>query len=293
METEEKGFRRVVRLSAELSELQIATILRSKWRPWKSERLERTAAKMLEANKRTSRPNRERLPEFKRLFWFILVPLFAWCGHDGKAQTLVTPRNVPWQQVNFSSCGGTRTGTALNIAQIRQPQPSALQAKPARNPLERPMSGPFSGPPKRAMAIMQITSACWPADLQDNAWSIISTKCTRCHGETGPPPDTLLTFQNIKGELGNLDLRTFASMRTGGNRGPAVVPGNSAASLIYRFTSLLISIPPTEADVQALDALDLQFPRMAVLMPPYPMALQPVEIAALKDWIDAGCPMVR
>jgi hypothetical protein len=192
----------------------------------------------------------------------------------------------------------------LNISQIRQPQPSPLQAKPAKNPLERPLSGTFSGPPKRPMALMQITPGCWPADLQDNAWSIINTKCTRCHGTDGPwldssgvwhpfPPDSLLGFQNTKAEVGNLDLRTFTSMRQGGNRGPAVVPGNSSRSLIYRFTSLLISVPPTEADLQALDALDMEFPRMAVLMPPYPNALQPAEIAALKDWIEAGCPMVK
>jgi hypothetical protein len=64
METKEKGFQRVVRSSAELSELQISLILSSKWNPWKSERLERTAAKMRatnkrmrEVDKRTSRPN--------------------------------------------------------------------------------------------------------------------------------------------------------------------------------------------------------------------------------------------
>lgn len=62
MAAKEKSFWRIVRSSAELSELQISLILSSKWNPWKSERLERTAAKMRavnkrmrEANKRTSR----------------------------------------------------------------------------------------------------------------------------------------------------------------------------------------------------------------------------------------------
>jgi hypothetical protein len=55
MVAEEKRFRRIVRSSAELSELQISLILSSKWNPWKAERLESTAAKMRAANKRMRR----------------------------------------------------------------------------------------------------------------------------------------------------------------------------------------------------------------------------------------------
>jgi hypothetical protein len=214
-------------------------------------------------------------------------------------QTQLNPRNVSWQQVNLDICGiipiippGTG-GTRLDIGQIRFPVQTVAAPKP-RRVIHSEMLGPFS--PKKAAtmaALFPLSSNCWPVDLETNAWSVINTNCTRCHGETGPPPDTLLTFQAIRGEVGNLDLRTFQTMRTGGNRGPAVIPGDSAHSLIYLFTSLLISVPPTVADVQALDALDAQLNGIAVLMPPYPLPLQSAEIAALKAWIDAGCPMAK
>ncbi len=192
------------------------------------------------------------------------------------AQTLVNPSQVHWQQVNLSPCGipvlPPGTNTLLDVGQIRYSPQAPLSPN------------------------------CWPVELHANAWSILNTKCTRCHGTDGPwldssgvwhpfPTDSLLGFQNTRGEVGNLDLRTFQSMRTGGNRGPAVVPGDSSRSLIYRFTSLLISVPPTQDDVAALDGLDVDFPPAAVLMPPYPYSLSPAESAALKDWIDAGCPM--
>jgi hypothetical protein len=71
MEAADKGFRRMVRSSAELTDRQISRILYFKWHPYKSERLERTAAKMRatqqrirEANKRASRQNFKTQPEF-------------------------------------------------------------------------------------------------------------------------------------------------------------------------------------------------------------------------------------
>jgi hypothetical protein len=65
MAAEEERFRRMVRPSAGLSELQISSILSSKWNPWKSERIERTAAKMRDTNKRTSYQNRSAKLKFK------------------------------------------------------------------------------------------------------------------------------------------------------------------------------------------------------------------------------------
>jgi hypothetical protein len=236
------------------------------------------------------------------VFWLILI--FAYCGRDGlRGQTLINPKNTPWQQINLDACGipvlppGT-TGTRLDVGQIRFPVQTLAQPKP-RRVINSPMSGPFS--PKKAAtmaALVPLSSNCWPLDLQTNAWSVINTNCTRCHGNDLVPGDVHL--------VDGLDLRTFQSMRTGGNRGPAVIPGDSGHSLIYLFTSLLVSVPPTVADVQALDALDTfvdTFTRTvpspsgngyesgAVLMPPYPLALQPAEIAALKAWIDTGCPL--
>jgi len=246
---------------------------------------------------RLADPTRQRL-----IFWLILVPIFAYCGRDGlRGQTQLNPRNTPWQQVNLDACAvpvippGT-AGTRLNVAQLRFPVQPLAEPKPRRVINPGMTTGP--GSPKKLAtmaALVPLSSNCWPLDLQTNAWSVLNAKCTRCHGNDVVPGDVHL--------VDGLDLRTFQSMRTGGNRGPAVIPGDSGHSLIYLFTSLLISVPPTVADVQALDALDSLvsvtvpspsgngYESGAVLMPPYPFSLTPAEIAAIKGWIDAGCPL--
>lgn len=61
------------------------------------------------------------------------------------------------------------------------------------------------------------------------------------------------------------DLSTYKAMMKGGNRGPAIVPGKSAASTLYRYCSGQIK------------------PAM-----PLGTALKPTEIALIKRWIDAG-----
>jgi hypothetical protein len=141
------------------------------------------------------------------------------------------------------------------------------------------------------------------------AQGIINSKCTRCHGDTGPPADTFLTFDRFRKEVGDLDLRTRAAMLQGGSRGPAIVPGNGAASLIYRFTSFVPAMPPTLADVAKENAADarglLSMPpgvgqsasaspsmdvidTFASLSPTW--ELTPQQLAILKLWIDVGAP---
>jgi hypothetical protein len=81
----------------------------------------------------------------------------------------------------------------------------------------------------------------------------IIRRCFQCHGES------------LK--MSGLDLHTRAGMLKGGAAGPAIVPGNSAASLlIKRVTG---EVKPT------------------MPMAPVP-PLAPQEIATLKDWIDQG-----
>ncbi|HKQ73834.1 MAG TPA: PSD1 and planctomycete cytochrome C domain-containing protein [Blastocatellia bacterium] len=82
-------------------------------------------------------------------------------------------------------------------------------------------------------------------------FSILNQKCIQCHGEAV--------------QMANLDLRRLGTMLKGGEKGPAIVPGNAEASLIYRR-------------VAGLDK-----PRMP--MAPLP-PLTPREIAVLKSWID-------
>ena len=78
-------------------------------------------------------------------------------------------------------------------------------------------------------------------------------RCFQCHGE--------------KVQMSGLDLHTKAGMLKGGSSGPAILPGNAAASPLYkRVTGQVQPVMP---------------------MAPVP-ALNEKEIAILKDWIDQG-----
>ena len=84
---------------------------------------------------------------------------------------------------------------------------------------------------------------------------ILEQKCFQCHSE------------NLK--MSNLDLRTRASMLKGGDKGPAIVPGNAEGSAIYRRI------------------VGLETPKMPMApMPP----LSEKEMVVLKTWIDQGAP---
>jgi hypothetical protein len=88
-----------------------------------------------------------------------------------------------------------------------------------------------------------------PSDKE--AFFILKQKCLRCHGEAV--------------QMSGLDLRTLETILKGGEKGPAIVPGNAEASLLYRR-------------VTGLDK------------PMMPMAPQPPltqqEITVIKSWID-------
>jgi hypothetical protein len=86
-----------------------------------------------------------------------------------------------------------------------------------------------------------------------DALPILEKKCFQCHG------DAL--------KMGNLDLRTRESILKGGDKGPALAPGNADRSLlIHRVTG-----------------------KVAPKMPMAPMpALTEREVAVLRDWINQG-----
>jgi len=99
----------------------------------------------------------------------------------------------------------------------------------------------------------------WAADGQKTeapaAAAILSQKCFQCHGAMV--------------QMSNLGLNTRAAMLKGGTQGPAIIPGNAEASLLYR------RITGQDKPV----------------MPLAPLAsLKPEEIAAIKDWINQGAP---
>jgi hypothetical protein len=212
------------------------------------------------------------------------------------AQTQVPLVSVPWSQVNVSGCGtAARAGTQINLNQIAYPvQPSLPQLARPKAPLPVSMAGPSS--PKKltaaAIALNVLTPQCWPVQLQSNAWSVINTYCIRCHGYDAPwydtagvahleRPDSLLTFALTRAQVGNLDLRSYATIVQGGTSGPALIPGHSALSLL--FTTAARALLTSEQ----ISASGLSYP---VAMPPAG-PLQPTEVSALQQWIDAGAPM--
>src|SRR5215813_6405239 len=82
---------------------------------------------------------------------------------------------------------------------------------------------------------------------------ILAQKCIHCHGQASA--------------MGNLDLRTRQAVLKGGQHGPAIVPGNAAASRLY------------------LHIAGQAEPRM-----PLGDRLADQEIATIRQWIDAGAP---
>ena len=82
-------------------------------------------------------------------------------------------------------------------------------------------------------------AAAAPDDAGSSAWPIVSEKCLSCHGGDG---------KKIKG---GLDLRTREGALKGGERGPALVPGDPEKSLLYIAMTRRdedLAMPPKEND---------------------------------------------
>ncbi len=84
-----------------------------------------------------------------------------------------------------------------------------------------------------------------------SAQAILSSKCVVCHGAT---------------QMSGLDLRSRESLLKGGKRGPGVVPGKAAESLLFQA-------------IQGQGNLK---------MPPGKASLTAAEIQTIQKWIDAG-----
>ena len=107
-------------------------------------------------------------------------------------------------------------------------------------------------------------SLCLPAgltpaaadSLASRARGVIETHCLACHGNA---------------RISGLDLRTSKAALQGGTRGPAIVPGDSEASLLVRA-------------VAGTGALS---------MPPGGTPLPESEVEILRTWIDSGAEWVQ
>jgi hypothetical protein len=91
------------------------------------------------------------------------------------------------------------------------------------------------------------------ADYERDIKPLLRERCVACHG--------------VLKQKARLRLDAGLLVRKGGKHGPAVVPGNAAASLLY----------------QRITAAD-----EGSRMPPEGQPLTPTQIKALKTWIDAG-----
>src|SRR5215471_11945324 len=86
---------------------------------------------------------------------------------------------------------------------------------------------------------------------EKSARNILDTKCAVCHGPA---------------QMSGLDLRERATILKGGKRGPAIVPGKAAESLLYKAVR-------REGELQ---------------MPPGKTALTAAEVNAIRVWINGG-----
>src|SRR5688572_8731629 len=70
--------------------------------------------------------------------------------------------------------------------------------------------------------------------IEKQATAILQAKCLACHGVA---------------KMADLDLRETSMMLKGGKRGPAVVPGNAEASLLYKAVKRdgELQMPPGKA----------------------------------------------
>src|SRR5215468_8507262 len=101
-------------------------------------------------------------------------------------------------------------------------------------------------------AVLALAFASPAADSpEDTARKILAQNCVACHGQA---------------RMSGLDLRDISSILKGGTRGPAVVPGHSGESLLYRVIT---------------GAGDLK-------MPPGKEALPADAVRAIAAWIDSG-----
>ncbi|MCU1327359.1 MAG: hypothetical protein JWN34_2729 [Bryobacterales bacterium] len=105
----------------------------------------------------------------------------------------------------------------------------------------------------RHVALALYLSITLLAQVEDRARSVLDANCGGCHGQT---------------RMSGLNVETREALLKGGSRGPAIVPGKAAESLLYKAAA-------KEGDLK---------------MPPGKGAVSSEDLAVLRQWIDAGAP---
>jgi hypothetical protein len=106
-----------------------------------------------------------------------------------------------------------------------------------------------------ALAAGLSAPAAEPPQFEKDVLPVLTARCLKCHGETKPKA--------------GLDLRTLAGMLKGGESGPALVPGESAKSLLFEM------IRKGEMPRDEKNKLTAE------------------EISLVKAWIDGGAPAAQ
>ena len=177
------------------------------------------------------RRQRAYLPIAAVLALFMLLGVYGFVNAETTALTTVE-RQVP-TVVAFVPWTPTPAPTQTPTV----PATETLQA--TASPTTSPEQTPDSTPSTLAVA----SDLTW----DNSIGALFEAKCTTCHGA---------------GALGGLNLSTYEDAMAGGQSGPAVVPGDSAASLIVQVQQ--------EGN--------------------HPGQLTPEELAQVIEWIDAGAP---
>jgi uncharacterized membrane protein len=99
------------------------------------------------------------------------------------------------------------------IVEVKPPPATKPADLPKKPEPAKPASPKPADPPEPA------PSAMFTAQIQP----ILQAKCVLCHGGRA-----------MKGEL---DVRTIAALRKGGENGPAVVPGDAKSSVLWEYIS--------------------------------------------------------
>jgi cytochrome c553 len=112
------------------------------------------------------------------------------------------------------------------------------------------------------VAVMALAASARPGEqpasgqqFERDVLSLLSARCVNCHGATKPKA--------------RLDLRSRSAMLSGGESGPALVPGSAEKSLLFQMITKGEMPPKGKTPLTA------------------------AETARLKAWIDAGAPAVQ
>ncbi|MDQ6701262.1 MAG: c-type cytochrome, partial [Acidobacteriota bacterium] len=104
--------------------------------------------------------------------------------------------------------------------------------------------------PLLLLSVLVCSAQTKPA-IEESARTILDKNCAGCHGAA---------------QMSGLDLREREAALRGGKRGPALVPGKAAQSLIYSAIARTGELA----------------------MPPGKKTLSTAEIETIREWIDAG-----